>query len=238
MFAGISGGSSGGNKGIFASFFEKFGFSRFDNDTDAENALAVGLQGSNGIAVIIGTGCVVYRMNGTERGRVGGYGYLFDKGGSGFDIGRDGILAALKASDGSGQKTLLTQLVEKQLGGRQVDYLSSFYQNGKAYMASFARLVFEAAEKGDAVAQNILRESYESLARQIRAGYAGFPKDKPVKVVLVGGLTRYEAVIRPLLEVHLQEENVQVEFCQLAPVVGALFLAGAPVDQNTEGQTL
>lgn len=234
MFAGISGGGSAGNKGIFAGFFEQFGFTRFANDTDAENALAVGLHGNDGIAVIIGTGSVVYVMKAGERDRIGGYGYLFDKGGSGFDIGRDGVLAALKAADGSGKTTALLQMVEKQLGGSPVDHLSDFYQNGKAYMASFAQLVFEAAAHGDAIAGEILQDSYENLAKHISAGRKNFLQAQPVKVSLVGGLTNYESMIRPILEKQLEGQNVQLAFCKQAPVIGALLLAGAPIDKMPE----
>ena len=234
MFAGISGGASGGNKGILAGFFERFGFSQFGNDTDAEAALAVGLRGGDGIAVMIGAGSVVYTMDGGKRNRIGGYGYLFDKGGSAFDIGRDGILAALQACDGSGEPTVLRQFIRKQLGGEPIDALSDFYLYGRAYIASFAHLVFEAAGQGDAVAAAILRQSYTCLAEQIRAGRKKFTEAQTVRVVMVGGLTCYESVIRPILEDSLRNVSIRLEFCQRPPVEGALLLAGAPLNKITE----
>ena len=234
MFAGISGGASGGNKGIFTSFFEKFGFSQLGNDTDAEAALAVGLRGGSGIAVIIGAGSVVYTMDSGKRSRIGGYGYLFDKGGSAFDIGRDGILAALQFFDGSGEPTALGQLVKKQLGSEPIDALRDFYLYGRAYLASFAHLVFDAAMQDDPVAVRILQDSYGVLANQIRAGREKISGKDRVKVVLVGGLTCYESLIRPILEKDLPDVMVCIEFCQRPPVEGALLLAGAPLDRNLE----
>ncbi|MCQ2399191.1 MAG: hypothetical protein MJ072_01650, partial [Clostridia bacterium] len=229
-FAGISGGGSSGNKEILAGFFEKVGFSMCANDTDAENASAVGRHGENGIAVIIGTGSIVYVMDGKTRGRVGGYGYLFDKSGSGFDIGRDGILAALRDRDGSGGKTVLRRLVKEKLGGEPVELLGDIYLYGKPFIASFASLVFEAADMGDEVAKEILRASYRSLGKEIRAGREKIAGDSVMKVVLVGGLTNYEKFIRPILEESLAGVPVRLEFCRRPPVEGALFLAGAPVE--------
>lgn len=231
LFAGISGGGSGGNKEILAEFFEKFGFSRVQNDSDAENAVAVGLSGENGIAVIIGTGSIVYVSDGAVRHRVGGYGYLFDNAGSGFELGRNAILSALFSNDQSGEATMLSELVQKKLGATPLEKLSDIYLYGKPFIASFAPLVFEAASAGDGVAKKILETCYGALARQIRAGRKKMTGKEKVKVALVGGLTRYEAVIRPILETALKGDAVTLDFCRRAPVEGALFLAGSPAQK-------
>ena len=60
------------------------------------NALEVCLQGEDGVAVICGTGisCAICKEG--KYKIVGGYGYLFEDGGSGYAYGRDAINAALK----------------------------------------------------------------------------------------------------------------------------------------------
>lgn len=234
VFAGISGGTSGGNKKIFGKFFERFSFGRCVNGSDAENALAVALRGKDGVVVIIGTGSVVYAVRDRRQSRIGGYGYLFDKGGNGFTIGRDCIHSALRQLDGSGRNTVLTAMTEKQVGGNIIDNLGDIYANGKTYIASYAPLVFDASSKGDRVAAEILDDNFRCLAGQISAGLRGrWRKSDGVKVALVGGLAGYEKQIRPVLERELSGyEKIEWFFCGDEPVTGALMLAGAPVSEN------
>lgn len=230
-FIGISGGMSGGNKNIFTNFFEKFSFGRCINDSDAKNAIATALHWNDGIAVIIGTGNVVYTVYNREMQRIGGYGYLLDKGGNGFSIGRDCIHSALRQLDGSGRNTVMTSIVEKHIGGNIIDNLNDIYNNGKAYIASFAPFVFDAHSKGDRVATEILENNFRYLADQISAGFKGrWKKDDKVSVAMVGGLVVYEQHIRPILERALSEfGNIELKFYRDEPVLGALMLAGAPI---------
>ena len=55
----------------------------------------------------------------TARG-VGGYGYLIDDGGSGYALGRDILTAVVRAADGRGPATALTQAVFAALGVQSV----------------------------------------------------------------------------------------------------------------------
>lgn len=239
-FAGISGGTSGGNKKIFEKFFERFSFGRCVNGSDAENALAVALRGNDGVVAVIGTGSVVYAVHDGEQSRTGGYGYLFDKGGNGFSIGRDCIHSALRQLDGSGRDTVLTAMTEKQVGGNIIDHLGDIYAKGKTYIASYAPLVFEACSNGDLVAAEILEDNFRCLAGQISAGLKGkWSKNDRVKMALVGGLVRYEPHIRPVLERELAEyEKIEWFFCGDEPVTGALMLAGAPVSDSGNQDSL
>jgi dihydroorotate dehydrogenase electron transfer subunit len=86
VFAGISGGITGTNQKEINNFLSSFGFSAFNNGSDIENAISVTLGKENGIVAIMGTGSVLFAIDGKERRRIGGYGYLFDNGGNGYDI--------------------------------------------------------------------------------------------------------------------------------------------------------
>ena len=150
-FAGISGGGlTGSNALILEKFFAEFGFFAFENGSDVENLISL-CDAEKKILVIMGTGFIVYAINGEERKRIGGWGQFFDDGGSGYTLGRDAISAVLCALDGSGEKTMLTELFEKRTGESAEAHLAKFYEGGKKYIAGFSDLVFSAARLGDSV---------------------------------------------------------------------------------------
>lgn len=78
----------------------------------------------------------------------GGRGYLLDKGGSGYHIGRDAICAAQDARDGIGEHTILTDLVEEKLGNTVWESIQDIYSKNQSYIASFTPCVFLAYEMG------------------------------------------------------------------------------------------
>ena len=133
VFAGIAGGGlSGNNAEALHRFFEDFSFLAFENGSDIENLAALSSEEKR-VLVIMGTGFIVYAINGAEKKRISGWGQLFDEGGSGYTIGRDAISAVLSAGDGSGRETLLTALLDQPVlcsrGGQAIFYVSpSLYQ--------------------------------------------------------------------------------------------------------------
>ena len=222
VFAGLSGGSSGENAPIFAEFFSRFGFRKAACRSDMANAVEVCLRGQNGIAVIAGTGSVICVMKDGVMHRIGGYGYLFDKGCCGYGIGASGFSAVLHAADGSGEKTALSASFEAKLGKTASAALGDIYRRGKTYIASFAPLVFEAYAAGDAVAESIVKGSASALAVQIAAG-ADMLIEKDRKAVIVGGMTAYEEILGRLLREKLG--GIPVSFCHEEPIYGALRCA-------------
>jgi N-acetylglucosamine kinase-like BadF-type ATPase len=82
------------------------------DDTDA--ALAGAFRGGPGIVVIAGTGSGAAGRDAAGRTvRVGGHGYLLGDEGGGYWIGRQAVSAALRAADGTGPPTALTELVRR-----------------------------------------------------------------------------------------------------------------------------
>lgn len=223
-FAGISGGKSGGNGEILTNFLSRFGFRSYKSESDIYNAVSLALDDGNGIVAIAGTGTsICIAKDGTYR-KIGGFGYLFDKGCSGYDIGAAGISAALKSADGIGKKTLISELISNKIGGNAVDNLTDFYNRGKTYIASFAPLVFEAYSNGDAVAVGIVKDSVYAFVQQVAVGLKDLePKDR--KLVIVGGITSFEDILSPLLQSFVELQNVSLSFCKEKPVLGAVRLA-------------
>ena len=134
---------------------------------DAEIALAAQTMGEPGVLLISGTGSIGFAVNAKgERWRVGGYGYLVGDEGSAYWIGRKAISAVLRAHDGTGPQTLLTELLKANLRMGHIDELMDFvYQSNKADIAKLAPQVVAAFENGDEVATYIMKDAVKHLSR-------------------------------------------------------------------------
>ena len=224
VFAGIAGGGiSGDNVEHIRRSLAGYGFAFAENGSDAENSLEVALHGGDGVAVIAGTGTIAFAQSGGNRHRVAGWGYLLDGGGSGYDIARDGFSAALRAIDGRGGETLLTAMLEQKLGKSVPDAIPDIYNGGKRFIASFAPVVFEAAEAGDAVALAVIERSAAALAEMIVAARRHVDH-KNTPVVICGGLAHRAALIERLMRPYLPED-VKVTFSLEEMINGAVSRA-------------
>jgi N-acetylglucosamine kinase-like BadF-type ATPase len=231
VFAGIAGGTTSDVAEKIHAFLADFGFAKVKNGSDAQNAISAGLGRMDGVAVIMGTGSVAFAQREGVLHRIGGYGYLLGDAGSGFALGRDAILAALQAEDGSGKETLLHAAVLHRCGKERVlPALGDFYSGGKTYIAQYAPLLFEAAEQGDAVALEILERQMREIARLIVGG-AKKLQQTVVPVAICGGIaTHHGKTFLPLLAQYLREEKqkYRITVCNISMADGALYLAGMP----------
>ncbi|MBO5293714.1 MAG: helix-turn-helix domain-containing protein [Clostridia bacterium] len=229
VFAGIAGGITGENRSRIAGHLARYGFGRAENGSDAQNAVAASLGKADGIAVILGTGAIAFAQCAEQLYRVGGYGYLFGDAGSGFALGRDAILAALRDEAGDGAQTLLTSLVLHRCGAPSIlESLSTFYEGGKRRIASYAPLVFEAFEAGDSVAREILLKNLGAVADLIRAAARRMETGGCIRVSLCGGIAHASEQLLPILVACLGEDasRYRIELCERSMAYGALLLAG------------
>lgn len=160
-------------------------------DSDMINLLTAGLGDGDGACVISGTGSACFLRCGGQVTRIGGWGYLLDSGGSGYDIGRQALEAVLRAHDGRGEATALTDRLAERLGAPVPDALTRLYAEGKTLIASLAPAVFEAAAAGDAVSDRILARNAAALGELIAAAYRRWTPGRPLPVVLDGGICRH-----------------------------------------------
>lgn len=223
VFAGLAGGISSDNKAQIRRFLSRFGFACFENGSDTENALELTLGGKDGISIIMGTGIVAFSQVGGQRYRIGGWGYLIDNGGSGYNFGVDALNSAFRSIDGRNGSSLLRSLIEKQIGKSLPDAISNIYAGGKSYIAALSPLVFEAYALGDPEAERIIDRNVEEVAGIIRASQEYQP-NKNGKVVLCGGLCHEVDVLMPFFRKHLPE-NCNIIFSPELMVNGAVSLA-------------
>lgn len=217
-FIGVSGGTSMNNKQILEEYFATFGFNRYAIGNDVDNIISSGLDG-DGVAVIMGTGIGILRKTGDKLDKIGGWGYLIDDGGSGYNFGRDALNAFYRDLDGSGESTIISKIIREKTGLSHSELLAKIYEIGKKYIASFCPVVFEAYEKGDKVATEILDKNISIACQYIRSAIKPF--DKKVKVVLAGSIATIPVVFEKLKE-NLKEDNCELGLLGVEPVYGAV----------------
>lgn len=226
LFAGLAGGITGDNKENIGNFLSGLGFGAFDNGSDTENALKIALDDDDGIVVIVGTGIVAFAQKNGIRKRIGGWGFLIDKGGSGFHFGSDALNSALSYLDGRGGSPLILSLIEKQLNKPLTDAIPDIYAAGAAYAASFAPVIFEAFKNGDKEADAIIGRNAREIALIIRTGLE-FTENK---AVLCGGLCRHKDILEPFLTKEFND-GINLIFSDESPINGAVKLAKSIIQE-------
>lgn len=236
MFAGIAGCGNTTMRDKFKIFINSFGFLHADIDSDAQNIISAGLGESDGMINIMGTGSSCFVKRGNTMERIGGYGYLFDQGGSAYDIGRAAITLTARHEDTRESGSIIPELVCNELGTPSLnESLGRVYASGKQGIASFAPIVFRAYDKGDKAAEKILLENSKYIADSLIAGAKKFSETSyPVKAVLIGGLTKRWDVLAPMITEALgvYKESIALRVYNGDVVHGALLLAGMPEKSN------
>ena len=154
--------------------------------SDVQIALDSAYDGDGAIA-ITGTGSVGYLRKDGQHILVGGGGYMLDSSFSGYDLGREILNAVLSEVDGRGKKTALTALVLQKAGLPLNEIVKNVYTQGKAYVASFAPLVFDTYAQGDIVSGEIIKRCMAELEILLWGVYKRQGKQR-CEITLFGGL--------------------------------------------------
>lgn len=229
VHCGIAGTSSKAVQSELHTFLQgMFPSLRFSFTSDTDNLLACDEKAD--IALICGTGSVAFVK--TENGciRLGGWGYLFDEKGSAYDIGKDGIRAALAELDGIGPQTKITPVLLQALRTDGLwNAVPLLYKEGRPKIAALSACVFEAAKENDTTAQRILDQNMRHLAMLLNTA-----KEKyGCRYVLAGGglFAHQRDVLLPYIKKYT---DLPLHFCRTEPVFGAcrLCLKNAGVDES------
>lgn len=228
VFAGIAGCGIAANQKHLNSFFKKtYPGIRFSLSSDIMNVINTAPSQERCIAVICGTGSVVFAQTPEKLYQIGGWGYLWDSWCSGYTLGKDAIGAALSARERTGPQTVLRELVETKLGGDVWEQVPEIYRMPPEGIASFSPIVFEAYRQKDAVAAGILHRNAEALAKWINTAAALY--DCGTQVVLAGGLTAQQALWEPILADKLTS-GLELIFSQVPQICGAALGACRMMD--------
>ncbi len=229
IYVGAAGFYSGGNGALVEEELRKsYPGIPLQCQSDICNILACATDPDNAIAVICGTGSVVYATYKGRLLRCGGGGWRLETQGSGYDLGRMAILAALEHRDGTGPETLLTDAVEQKLGGNVWDKIQTIYSEDTAWIAAFAPLVIRAWQTGDAVATAIVEENCKRMAQLVHAAAAKSPEAK--QVILGGSLLTKSPEFRQLFETLL-DKKLQPSVMECPQVWGGCLRCAALAKQ-------
>ena len=187
-----------------------------------------------GVTLVAGTGSACFGRGATGRTWwAGGWGSRLDDGGSGYDLGRRLLRAAIRALDGRAPELELTRSVVGLLEVDDLALVPALVECGeidRRRIASLAPLVVAAARDGDEVARELVRGGADELAALVRAVVVGTadgvtaPADS---VATVGGAFDREGFYRQELAAALDRIGTSLEVvpARRAPVEGAALLA-------------
>jgi N-acetylglucosamine kinase-like BadF-type ATPase len=205
---------------------------RIGVDHDIRISLAGSLAGDEGITLIVGTGSSCYgrRLDG-RAWRAGGWAHLLDDMGSGYYLGLQAMVAAVRDTDGRGAPTALTQrlLATLKLTDMQ-DIMRRLYHDGmsRAEIAALAPLVIETAAAGDTTAHEIIERGVDELALMVKTVIEKleFPPDK-VLVSVTGSVAHSGPIYKDPLYAAIRRRapTAQIVEPKLSPVLGAALLA-------------
>lgn len=169
-----------------------------------------------GAVVIIGTGSCGLSLTEPGRTEIGGHGFLLGDKGSGAWFGNQAMRRVLEAFDGLSESTLLTDaILQKANCATPIELVERYANALPKIIAQFAPLVFDCADKNDAVAINLVLEGKRYIERICQRLLA----TQPQRLSLVGGLT-------PLVSQWLSPDLVQkIEPALKAPEWGAIQFA-------------
>ena len=199
--------------------------------SDAEILLIAGAPSGPALAMICGTGSIVYGRTVTgDLIRSGGWGYIFGDEGSGFAIGSMALRAVMQAYDGRGPETLLSELMLARYGlHAPPELVHAVYgaESPRAAVASLADLVEQAAVQGDAVAITILEEAAGELARTVAAVHSKLGTSV-VPLIITGGTILHGKYLRTVFHQACKSQGLEFTAVHYVaePAEGALKLAG------------
>jgi N-acetylglucosamine kinase-like BadF-type ATPase len=158
---------------------------------DAQIVLRAGTKHRPAVAVIAGTGSLVYGERAGGQGvRAGGYGALVGDAGSSYAIGMAAVRHAAHVLDGVEPQDGLSQAVLEAIDARTVleliDRVHRWPPDVGA-LASLAPLVGDAAQRGEAAAQHIVERESNALERQVAKVARSVRSETALPVVLSGG---------------------------------------------------
>jgi N-acetylglucosamine kinase-like BadF-type ATPase len=195
--------------------------------TDAEVALHAAAGTAPGMIVVAGSGSIAYARDARQRTlRAGGWGPSFDDPGSGYDVGRKAIRAALADFDGRGERTVLRKRICRAFQLTEITQIVPMKLDPQQVAGLFP-LVSDAAREGDRVARRLCREAARDLAQLVLALYKRLGPRLTLPVVCAGGVFRSSPIVRRSFAryLHQRRPSAHIRLLQREPVEGALAMA-------------
>jgi N-acetylglucosamine kinase-like BadF-type ATPase len=225
---------------ILAGLPRSYGDAAVTSDAAAALAGATGCR--PGLVVIAGTGSIAYGENRQGlKARAGGWGWKLGDEGSGYTIGRNAIVAALRAHNGRASPTALSELILNHLGLNAMEEIVDWmYAPGREPrdVAYLVPLVREAEAEGDEAAKLVMAEAGAELGHVANAVIRRLGLTGEFPLALSGGVFKQPSVYIMAFEEVVRREapNCALMRPRMPPVLGAALLAmkstGLSVDED------
>lgn len=238
---GISGVDRANERELFRAWARQYA-PRIAIVNDSELVLAAGTPDGWGLALIAGTGSIGFAKSQDGRvARAGGWGYLIGDEGSGGELGREAVRAAVQAADGRAAPTRLLADILAFWGLRSPDDLVDRVYRAPpdskplrpGDLAALAPLVLHAASAGDPAAEKLVAAAVRALsdlaltlARKLAFPAHGTP------LALGGGLLVGAAAVQAHMLAACAESGYEFAPVGLVndPVAGAVQIARRLLD--------
>jgi len=182
--------------------------------------------GGDGAIAAIGTGAVYVVSRGGKMQTFGGWGFMLSDQGSGADLGRESLRRTLYARDGIVPRTAFTDAVWARFNG-SMEKLHNFAETAKPRdYGALTPLLFEHAEKGDAIARFIVERGQTGITLVLDH----IVKLGITRICMLGGLGKaYRAYLPERFQPFLAEPRHDA-------LDGAILLAGGRCDAPAEAR--
>jgi len=227
-------------RGLLAGLPASYGDAAIISDAASALAGATGLR--PGVVVIAGTGSIVYGENQAgEHARAGGWGWRLEDEGSGYTIGANAIMAALRAYDGRGPWTALAAKILGRLSlGSMEDIVDWVYSPGREPrdIAYLVPLVREAEAEGDEAARLVMAGAGAELGLVAGAVIKRLDLRGEFLLSLNGGVFKQPSVYIMAFEEAVRREAPDCILIRprMPPALGSALLAlraaGVRVDEG------
>lgn len=218
---------------MLAALKEALPISDITLETDARVALAGATGNKAGVVIIAGTGSIACGVNARGRfARAGGWGPTMGDEGSGSYIGRRALEAVMMSYDYRGEPTSMMEPILRHFGVSSPPELSPVIyddpERALREIAQLSKITVKAAEEGDKVAQEILKDAAKELAVAVIAVIEQLRMERDeFQVAYVGGVFEAgELILGPLRkEIQHFAPHARIEPSLDPPVIGAAKMA-------------
>ena len=223
IYAGCAGfGTSGNAEAVRGILKRELPGIEIYTASDIGNVIHTSTDEDKCIAAISGTGSIIVIKLEDRIISLGGWGYKLNNGGGAYDIGREGLIAALENKLGFGRHTLITKYAEEHTEMDMLTIKDTVNQNEISYVASFAPIVIRAYLDGDCVAEEILIKNASAMASMINHAAKKYGIAGPI--IMSGGFVMNNPAYKEMIEERLKE-GMNVVLAEHPQVIGACIMA-------------
>lgn len=217
ILAGVAGSQSAGNQNEIADFIEQTFHRPAVVLSDADLAMLKGLQRTDGILVIAGTGSIVLGQFNQTAYRAGGWGHLLGDQGSAYDLVRQAFKGMLREAD-RGNVGELTKLILPIIDVENVfEAVQLFNRLPRNDLAAFGKAFAEHGTKNQAF-QKILKRCGKRLGLQALAILDQIgPSANQSNIAISGSVLTNNQVLQKSFEQTIRQKYPEVA---LIPLVG------------------